>query len=444
MVAGLGKIGVVPELRKRVIFTLLMIAIYRLGVFVSTPGINIDALKNLIDTSTGTIFGMINMFNGGSLERFSIFTLGIMPYITVSIIMQFITPVIPTLEALKKEGASGQKIITRYTRQGTIFLALIQGMFIARGLQSQPGLVIDPGLMFIITTTITLAAGTAFIMWLAEQITERGIGNGMSIIIFAGIIAAMPGAFYTLLQSFRQGLIQPLTMIFILLFCLATIIGIVFVERCFRKVPVQYPKKMIGNAVAQQVQTQYLPLKVNMAGVIPPIFASAFLLVPGTIASFTTNEFVQDLQAVATPGTLPYTIVFSVLIIIFCYYYTSVVYNPVEVADNLKKNGGFVPTVRPGKQTSDFLYKVLNRLTFWGALYIVLVCIIPQIVYMKMGLVNFSYIFGGTSILIVVAVTLDTFNQIQTYVVSKNYDEFIANMSKSGAQGRSKSKVLRR
>jgi len=443
MVAEISNIGKVPELRKRVIFTLLMLAVYRLGVFVSTPGINVDVLRQMIDTSNGTLFGMINMFSGGSLENFSIFTLGIMPYISVSIIIQFITPAIPYLDALKKEGSSGQRIITRYTRQGTILLALIQGYMIATGLEAQPGLVIDPGMQFRLSTMITLAAGTAFIMWLGEQITERGIGNGMSIIIMAGIIASMPAVLASTFALQSSGEISPLVLLLILGFCIATVVGIVFVELSHRKIPVQYPRRVIANNIAQS-PTQYLPIKVNMAGVIPPIFASAILILPATLAGFVDNEFVQDLMVYLTPGNYVYSFIFAVLIIIFCYYYTSVIYNPTEVADNLKKNGGFIPTVRPGQQTADYLYGVLNRLTFWGSIYIVGICLIPQHFYVAQGVDSFSYVFGGTAILIVVAVTLDTISQIRSYVVAKNYDDFL-NKAKAGDVGaKQKQKVLRR
>ncbi|MCL4125262.1 UNVERIFIED_CONTAM: hypothetical protein GTU68_056322 [Idotea baltica] len=402
-----------------------MLAVYRLGVFVSTPGIDVEALRRMFDTSDGTLFGLMNMFGGGALENFSIFTLGIMPYISVSIIIQFMTPVIPALEALKKEGASGQRIITKYTRYGTIILALFQSYMIATGLEGQPGFVIDPGWQFRISTMITLTAGTAFIMWLGEQITERGIGNGISIIIVAGIIARMPQVLAETIALTRTGELQPISLLLILAFCLASIYAIVFVERCYRKVPVQYPRRMVGQNMAQ-AQTQYLPLKVNMAGVIPPIFAYAFFALPATFAQFSSSELLQDIMSYLVPPNPVYITVFVILIFVFCYYYTSVVYNPVEVADNLKKNGGFIPSVRPGSQTADHLYGVLNRLTFWGAIYISLVCIVPQIFYMKMDVTSFSYVFGGTAILISVSVILDTASQIESHVVSQNYDSFMS------------------
>ena len=361
------------------------------------------------------------------------FTLGIMPYISVSIIIQFMTPVIPALEALKKEGASGQRIITRYTRQGTIILALFQGSLIATGLESQ-GLALDPGWVFRVSTVVTLTAGTAFIMWLGEQITERGIGNGISIIIVAGIVARMPQVLAETIALSRTGEIDPLALLGLLAFCVATIIAIVYVERSYRKVPVQYPRRMVGKNLAQS-QTQYLPLKLNMAGVIPPIFAYAFFALPATVVQFTNSEILQDLMTYLVPPNPVYIVVFVTLIVFFCYYYTAIVYNPVEVADNLKKNGGFVPTVRPGKQTADYLYGVLNRLTFWGAIYISLVCIIPELFYMNMGVTSFSYVFGGTAILISVSVVLDTASQIESHVVAQNYEAFMNKSSKGGRGG---------
>ena len=445
MVGGLENIFKIPELRKRILFTLGLLAVYRLGVFVSTPGIDVAALRAMLSLDEeGTIFGLFNMFSGGSLENFSIFTLGIMPYISVSIIVQFLTPVIPLLEALKKEGASGQRVLTRYIRQGTVLLALVQSFFIAQGLQ-QGNLVVNPGWMFTICTVVTLTAGTCFVMWLGEQITERGIGNGISVIILAGIVARMPRTFFHTIELSRSGEINPGSILLLLLFSFLTIAGIVYVERSQRRIPVQYPRR----AAAQGGVPQYLPLKVNMAGVIPPIFASAFLVLPATLGGFFRgNEFVSDLLSYLTPGTTIYTSVFVLLLFVFCYYYTAVIYNPSEVADNLKKHGAFVPTVRPGKQTADYLYGVLNRLTLWGAIYIALVCVVPQMVYLKLGVMSFAYVFGGTAILIVVSVTLDTLNQIESHVVARNYESF---MSKSvrmrggiGAMSSLRSRVLKR
>lgn len=446
MLGGLGDVGKIPELRKRIIFTLLMLAVYRMGVYVSTPGIDVERLRSLFNTDDGTLFGMINFFSGGSFENFSIFTLGIMPYISVSIIVQILTPAIPALEALKKEGEMGRRVLTRYTRQGTILLALFQSFFISMGLESQ-GLVLDPGWTFRLSTVATLTAGTAFIMWLGEQITEKGIGNGISIIIFAGIVARMPEVLVSTIALAQTGELEPLTVLLLLIFCLATIAAIVFVERSHRKVPVQYPRRMVKNAVTQ-AQTQYMPLKVNMAGVIPPIFASAVMVVPATFGSFSQSPILQEINAFLTPGTFSYTVVFSVLIFAFTFFYVPIIFNPEEVAENLKKNGGFIPTVRPGKPTAEFLFRLLNRLTFWGAIYITLVCIVPQLFYFEFGAETFAYVFGGTAILIVVSVTLDTASQIESFVVSRNYEAFMSHTSKKrgglGSMSYSRSRLLRR
>jgi len=447
MIGALGEVTKIPELRKRILFVLAMLAVYRFGVFVSTPGINVEALQAMMDTSAGTFFGLVNMFSGGALENFSIFTLGITPYISVSIIMQVLTPTIPALDRLKKEGESGRRVITKWTRQGTVALALLQGFMIAMTLEAQGGLVHNPGWLFRISTMITLTAGTTFIMWLGEQITERGIGNGISIIITAGIVARMPEVFISTLALAQTGEIAPLTVLFVLVFCIATIMAIVYVERSLRKIPIQYPRRMVGKNLAQ-AQTQYMPLKVNMAGVIPPIFASAFLVLPSTIASLSTNEFVQDTMGYMQPGSPVFTVIFAALIIAFCFFYTAIIFNPVEIADNLKKNGGFIPSVRPGKQTADYLYSVLNRLTFWGAIYIALVCVIPEIVYLNMGVGAFAFVFGGTAILIVVVVTLDTASQIQSHVIARNYESFMSRSSKSrggmGSSGYTRSRLLKR
>ncbi len=426
----------IPELKKRFLFTLLMLAVYRLGVFVSTPGVDVASLRANLGfgengSADGTVFGLINMFSGGSFENFSIFTLGIMPYITVSIIIQFMTPLFPALASLKKEGEAGRRIITRYTRQATVVLALIQSFLIAQGLQ-RSNLVLNPGWMFVFLTMVTLTAGTAFIMWLGEQITERGIGNGISILIATGIVARMPQAFGQTVELAR-GTVSPMTILLALIFCVVTFFLIVYVEKSARKVPVQYPRRMIGNNMASQKQTQYMPLKVNMAGVIPPIFASSFLMIPATIGAFTTNDTVKYWLSFLQPSSVWYNIVFAVLIMIFCYYSTAMMFNPEEIAENMKKNGGFIPTVRPGKETEDFFFDILNKLTFWGGIYITVICILPRLVYAYWGLDAFSYVFGGTSILIVIGVILDTLNQINSILVARNYEEFMAKTSKGKA-----------
>lgn len=448
MIGGLGDIGKIPELRKRILFTLALLAVYRLGVFVSTPGIDVEALRRLFNSGDGTLFGLINLFSGGALEHFSIFTLGITPYISVSIIMQVLTPTIPALEALKKEGDAGRRIITRYTRWGTVGLALFQSFAIAHGLESQ-GLVrpgIDPW-MFRLSTVVTLTAGTAFIMWLGEQITEKGIGNGTSMVIFTGIVARMPEVLISTLEKARTNEIQPLVVLLLLAFAVLTVGVIVFVERSYRKIPIQYPRRNVGKNVAQ-AQTQYLPLKVNMSGVIPPIFASALIVVPLTIASFSGIEALQDLSAYLHHGTWTYGLVFLALIVLFSYFYTAIIFNPEEVAENLKKNGGFIPTVRPGKPTADYLYAVLNRLTLWGAAYIAIVCLVPETVYVYLRAEEFARVFGGTAILIVVGVTLDTASQIESHILARNYESFMSKSSKVrgglGSMGYSRARLQRR
>ena len=446
MIGGLGNVSKIPELRKRVLFTLGMLAVYRLGVFVSTPGIDVAALRRLFDTSDGSLFGLINMFSGGAFENFSIFTLGITPYISVSIMVQMLTPMIPALEALRKECDSGLRILTRYTREFTVVLALLQAWFIAVGLERQ-GLVLAPGWAFRISTMLTLTAGTAFIMWLGEQITERGLGNGISIVIFAGIVARMPVEMANTLSLASRWEIHPLSMLLLLGFTFLVIYSICFVERSYRKIPIQYPRRVVGKNLAQ-AQTQYLPLKVNMVGVIPPIFASAFMVMPYTVASFYPSETLQDFMAYLAPGSWSYEVAFVALIVFFSYFYTAMIFNPEEVADNLKKNGGFVPTVRPGKQTADFLYGVLNRLALWGAVYISLICVLPQLVYLNLGAAGFASVFGGTAVLIVVGVTLDTYSQIQSHLLATSYESFMSQSSKKkgglGSMGYNRARLLRR
>jgi preprotein translocase subunit SecY len=427
---GLLAVFQIPELKRRLLFTIGMLAVYRFGVFVSTPGVDVDKIRQMFESNANTLFGLINLFSGGALEQFSIFTLGISPYITVSIIIQLLTPSFPYLDNLKKEGDAGRRVITRYTRQGTILLALFQSFMIARALESKG--FATPGLSFELITMITLTAGTAFVMWLGEQITERGLGNGTSIIIFAGIAARMPSVFGSTVELARTGEVSPFTILALIVFSVLSIYAIVFVERSHRKIPVQYPRRMVGKRVAQ-AQTQYMPLKVNMTGVIPPIFASAILMVPATLVTVIPGADISSFAKLFTPGSFGYEAIFVALIVLFSFFYTAVVFNPVEVADNLKKNGGFIPLVRPGSETADYLYGVLTRLTLWGAIYISLVCVLPQVIYLEMGASQFAYVFGGTAVLIVVGVTLDTASQIESMVVARNYEAF---MSQSASKQR--------
>ena len=429
---GLLAVFQIPELKKRLLFTISMLAVYRFGVFVSTPGVDVDKIRSMFESNANTIFGLINLFSGGALEQFSIFTLGISPYITVSIIIQLLTPSFPYLENLKKEGDAGRRVITRYTRQGTILLALVQSFMIARALESK-GLA-TPSFSFELITMITLTAGTAFVMWLGEQITERGLGNGTSIIIFAGIAARMPSVFGSTLELARTGEVSPFTVLALLLCSLLTIYCIIYVERSARKIPVQYPRRMIGKRMTQ-AQVQYMPLKVNMSGVIPPIFASAILMLPATIMTVIPGMDMSLVSKFFTPGEWGYEAIYVGLIVLFCFFYTAVVFNPPEVAENLKKNGGFIPLVRPGAETADYLYGVLQRLTLWGAIYISLVCVAPQMIYLSLGASQFAYVFGGTAVLIVVGVTLDTAAQIESMLVARNYEMFMSQSTKTGRGG---------
>lgn len=442
---GLLALFQIPELKKRLLFTIGMLAVYRFGVFVSTPGVDVDKIRQMFESNANTLFGLINLFSGGALEQFSIFTLGISPYITVSIIIQLLTPSFPHLENLKKEGDAGRRVITRYTRQGTVLLALFQSYMIARALESK-GLA-TPSLSFELVTMITLTAGTAFVMWLGEQITERGLGNGTSLIIFAGIAARMPSVFGSTVELARTGEVSPFTIIALILFSLLSIYAIVYVERAHRKIPVQYPRRMVGKRMTQ-AQTQYMPLKLNMTGVIPPIFASAILMVPATLLTVLPGADLSAFGKFFTPGSWGYESIYVALIVLFSFFYTAVVFNPTEVADNLKKNGGFIPLVRPGSETADYLYGVLTRLTLWGAIYISLVCVLPQVIYLQMGASQFAYVFGGTAVLIVVGVTLDTASQIESMLVARNYEAFMSKNSKvrggAGSASYTRNRLVRR
>ncbi len=424
--SGLVSAASIPELRKRVIFTLLMLFVYRMGVQVPTPGINGEALAAFFEKNASTLFGMFNMFSGGALENFSIFALGIMPYISASIIIQLLTVVVPQLEALSKEGESGRRKITQYTRYGTVVLSIIQGFFIASGLEgmSSPNgiaIVLDPGTQFKLMTVLTLTSGTAFIMWLGEQMTERGIGNGISLIIFAGIVANMPAAVGNTIALIKSG---ELALIFapIIIAMILLIIGLViFIETSQRRIPIQYAKRVVGRRVYGG-QSSHLPLKINISGVIPPIFASSIMMFPATIGSFIQIDWVQQVSAAFSPGTIYYYLMFVAMIVFFCFFYTAVTFKPDDVAENLKKNGGFIPGIRPGKKTAEFLDKALVRLTVVGAIYLSAVCVMPQILISKL---NVPFYFGGTALLIVVGVAIDTISQIESHLIMRNYDGFM-------------------
>lgn len=410
------------ELKGRLLFVLGALIVYRLGAHIPVPGIDPDVLAKLFESQSGGILGMFNMFSGGALSRFTVFALGIMPYISASIIMQLMTAVSPKLEQLKKEGEAGRRAITKYTRYGTVFLATFQALGIAIALEGQPGLVLDPGLAFRLTAVITLVSGTMFLMWLGEQITERGIGNGISIIIFAGIVAGLPSALGSTAEMVNTGAFSvPLA--FFLLVATVLVTGlVVFVERGQRKITVNYAKRQVGNKVYGG-QTSHLPLKLNMAGVIPPIFASSIILFPATLAGwFGTSEnmyWLKDIASALSPGQPIYIFFFASAIVFFCFFYTALQFNPKETADNLKKSGAFVPGIRPGDQTAKYIDRIMGRLTLVGAAYITLVCLLPEFLILKF---NTPFYFGGTSLLIIVVVTMDFMTQVQSHLMSQQYE----------------------
>ena len=413
------------DLKIRLWFLLGALIVYRIGSHVPVPGIDAIVLKDIFENQDNGLLGMFNMFSGGALSRFSIFALGIMPYISASIIMQLGTVAIPYLEMLKKEGESGRKRITQYTRIGTIFLALIQSFGISIALQSQPGLVITPGTIFVITTVVTLVTGTIFLMWLGEQITERGIGNGISLIIFAGITAGLPSAIGGTLELVRTGSMHFLVAFGIFIAVISVTALVVFVERGQRKILVNYAKRQVGKQVLGG-QSSHLPLKLNMAGVIPPIFASSIILFPATLAGWfstdTTFSWLSDFSASLSPGQPAYVLLYASMIIFFCFFYTALVFNPKETADNLKKSGAFIPGIRPGEQTTSYIEKIMLRLTLIGSIYVTLVCLLPELLILKW---NVPFYFGGTSLLIIVVVTMDFMAQVQSHVMSAQYESLL-------------------
>jgi preprotein translocase subunit SecY len=431
---GIQNVPRIPELRRRLGFTLMMLAVYRIGVAIPTPGVNGQAMSDYFAAASGTALDMVNLFSGGALERFSIFALGIMPYISASIILQLMTLVVPYLEQLKKEGEQGQKKITQYTRYGTVLLALIQGLFISIGLEQiqtpNGGQVVSHGGWdFRLMTMLTLTAGTSFIMWIGEQISERGVGNGISLIIFAGIVASLPSAMVTTFSYVRQGELGPLQLIVLAIIMALTIAAIIFIERGQRRIPIQYAKRVVGRKMYGG-QSTHLPLKVNTAGVIPPIFASSLLIFPATIAQFATVPFVQNIADYLNPGGLTYNLVYVTGIIFFCYFYTAIVFNPQDVAENLQKFGGFIPGIRPGKRTAEYIDRILTRLTLGGAIYVSLICVLPTVLIARF---NVPFFFGGTALLIVVSVAIDTVSQMQAHLIQRNYEGF---MKKGKVRGR--------
>jgi preprotein translocase subunit SecY len=426
LLSGLKNISKIPELQKRILYTFLLLAVYRIGAHVPTPGIDTQALAAFFEQAKGSLLGLFDMFAGGALSKLSVFALGIMPYISASIILQLLTVVIPHLEKLSKEGEAGRRKITQYTRYGTVLLSIIQGFGIAVGLENMAGpsgvsIVITPGWGFRLMTVITLTAGTSFIMWLGESITEKGIGNGISLIIFAGIVCRGPAAVLNTFRLLSTGEMGIFFIIIMIVLMIAVVAVIVFVETGQRRIPVQYAKRVVGRKMYGG-QTTHLPLKVNTAGVIPPIFASSIIMFPATIANFVPHPWMKAFAAYLMPGQFVYESLYVAFIIFFCYFYTAVTFNPVDVADNMKKYGGYVPGIRPGKKTAAYIDKILTRLTFSGALYVSAVCVLPSVLISQF---NVPFYFGGTALLIIVGVALDTAGQIETHMLTRQYEGFM-------------------
>lgn len=427
-----------PELKRKIFITLALLFVYRIGIHVPTPGVNGAALASFFASAEGTLFSMFNMFSGGALERLSIFALGIMPYISASIILELMTVVVPHLEQLKKEGDAGRKKKTQYTRYGTVVLSIIQGLGISVGLEvmtSPAGISIVPypGWGFRLVTIITLTAGTSFIMWLGEQITERGIGNGISLIIFAGIVARMPTAMGNTIRLMTTGEMGVFAILILIVLMVAVIAAIIYMEQAQRRIPVHYAKRVVGRKMYGG-QTSHLPLKINTAGVIPPIFASSIIMFPTTLAQFINLPMMKTVAAMFSPGTIWYYLLYIGFIIFFCFFYTAVQFNPEDVAENMKKNGGYIPGIRPGKRTSEYIDKVLTRITVGGAIYVSAVCVLPTFLMSKF---NIPFYFGGTALLIVVGVSIDTISQIESHLITGNYDGFLGRSGAKRIKGRS-------
>ncbi len=434
--SGFGNIFKIPELKKRILFTFALLIVYRIGVHVPTPGIDRIALSAFFKETAGTLLGLFDMFSGGALERLSVFALGIMPYISASIILQLLTVTIPHLERLSKEGEQGRKKITQYTRYGTVVLSVIQGFGISVGLESMtsPGgapVVIHAGLGFKLMTVLTLTAGTAFIMWLGEQITEHGIGNGISLIIFAGIVCRMPAAIGNTFRLLSTGDMGIFAVIILTLMMILVVAFIIYMEQGQRRIPVQYAKRVVGRKMYGG-QSTHIPLKVNTSGVIPPIFASSIIMFPATLASFVTIPWMKQMADAMRPGNLMYELLYVGFIFFFCYFYTAVTFNPEDVADNMKKQGGYIPGIRPGKRTADYIDRVLTRITLGGAIYVSAVCVLPSLLMTKF---NVPFYFGGTALLIVVGVAIDTVAQIESHMLARHYEGFL---KKGGSKTKSR------
>ncbi|WP_459827546.1 preprotein translocase subunit SecY [Hydrogenophilus islandicus] len=437
MTAPAFAVGKFADLKRRLWFLVGALIVYRIGAHIPVPGIDPVQLAKLFETQQGGILGVLNLFSGGALSRFTIFALGVMPYISASIVMQLMTYAFPPLEQLRKEGEAGRRKIAQYTRYGTVLLAFVQALGIAVALENQPGLVLDPGFTFRLTTVVTLVTGTMFLMWLGEQITERGIGNGISLIIFSGIVAGLPRALAGTFELVSTGSLHPLAALLILLLVFAVTAFVVFVEKALRKIPITYAKRQVGNRLYGG-QSSHLPLKLNMAGVIPPIFASSIILFPATAAqwfgSSESLEWLRNLAAALSPGQPVYILLYAVAIVFFAFFYTALVFNAKETAENLKKSGAFVPGIRPGEQTARYLDRVLTRLTLAGALYVTLVCLIPEFLILEW---NVPFYFGGTSLLIIVVVTMDLMNQVQSHILSHQYESLLkkANLRSGRTRG---------
>ncbi|MFP4391578.1 MAG: preprotein translocase subunit SecY [Desulfohalobiaceae bacterium] len=435
MVGGVESLAGNKELRNKILFTLGLLIVYRLGIHVPVPGINAQAISDFFSGAQDTLFGLFDMFSGGGLSRFSVCALGIMPYISASIILQLLTAVSPELKRLKKEeGEAGRKKITQYTRYGTVLITLVQGTGIAVGLQTMTSpsgvpVVPNPGPLFVFTTVITLTTGTIFIMWLGEQITARGIANGISLIIFAGIVASIPGALSQTYSLLRAGELNIPLLLLVIVVIVGALVFTCFMETSQRRIPIHYAKRMMGRKLYGG-QSTHLPLRVNTAGVIPAIFASSILMFPGTIANFSQVQALERASALFSPESLLYNLIFVGLIIFFCFFYTAIIFDPKDIAENLKKQGGFIPGIRPGKQTYLYIDKVLTRITFWGSLYISAICVLPMILITQL---NLPFYFGGTALLIVVGVAIDTMSRVQSYLISHQYEGL---MQKSKLKGR--------
>ncbi len=429
--SGFQNIGKIPELKRRILMTLTLLAVYRIGVHIPTPGIDGRVLAGIFERAKGTLLGFFDMFAGGGLERLSVFALGIMPYISASIILQLLTVVVPTLEKLSKEGEAGRRKITQYTRYGTVVISIIQGFGIAVGLEQMRGaggelVVYNPGWSFRLMTMITLCAGTSFLMWLGEQITEKGIGNGISLIIFSGIVARMPNAIAGTAGLVNTGEMNWFVVLLLMATMLAVVAFIIFMETSQRRIPVQYAKRVVGRRVYGG-QSTHLPLKVNTAGVIPPIFASSIIMFPATIANFIDHPYMKKFAELLTPGSYLHELLYVGFIVFFCFFYTAIVFNPDNVADNMKKYGGYIPGLRPGKKTSEYIEKLLSRITLVGAAYISFVCVLPTLLVKKF---NVPFYFGGTALLIVVGVGLDTIQQIESHLILRHYDGLVKKTSR--------------